>query len=213
MAERYADLEIALRWVDDHDPQGFDVNLRFVVSDQQVDNWEHPCGLLNIDLAELRRKKNDADSYAEALTRMVFSQDDTAREIAKFYTGSFDRAEDRPVHMRVNLIGPPEVHDIRWELLRDPTGEYSISTSEKVLYSRYLTSPDFRMIPWRTKQMARALVVIAAPANIGEFAARGQRLADVDVDTERRSAEAALGDIEAVYLAGPGQATLANLAA
>jgi hypothetical protein len=211
MAERYADLEIAFRWVEEHGRHGLDVNLRFVLSDQQVDNWKHP-GLLNIDLAELGRKKNDVDGYAEALTRMVFRQADAAQEMAQFYAASLARAEDRPIHLRLNLIGPPEVHDVRWELLRDPTGDHSVTTSDGVLFSRYLTSPDFRMIPWRTKQLTRALVVIAAPSDLGGFAPRGQSLANVDVAMERRSAEAALEGIETTYLAGPGQATLANLA-
>ena len=212
MADRYADLEIALRWVEEEDQQGLDVGLRFVVSDQPVDNWEHLSGLLNIDFRELRQKRNDADCYAEALRRMVFAQDDVGRDIARFYAASRAAAQDRPVHLRMNLDAPADVHDIRWELLRDPRGEYSIATSDGVLFSRYLSSPDFRLIPWRTKQATRALVVIAAPSDLGEFAPGGRQLASVDMAVERRSAEAALGDIETAYLAGPGQATLASLA-
>src|SRR5262249_30182854 len=208
MAEHYADLEIAYRWVADQNPPGLDVGLRFVRSDQPVDNWEHPTELLPIDLQELARKANDLDGYSEALTRMVFSRED----IARFYSESRTSAQGRPIHMRINLEAPPALHRIRWELLRDPAADHPIATSDGILFSRYLSSPDFRMIPWHTKQATRALVVIAAPTDLGEYSRGGQRLADVKVDMERRSAEAALGDIETVYLAESGRATLANLA-
>jgi hypothetical protein len=205
VAEPYADLELAFRWVPEQD--GLDVGLRFVLSDEAVDNWVHLTELLKIDLKELARRANDADAYAEALTRMVFSRPD----IADFYNASYGRAAERPVHLRLNLDTPPAFHEVHWELLRDPTGEHPLATTDRVLFSRYLSSPDFRMVPWRTKQASRALVVIASPSDLGTYRPGGQRLAEVDVDLERRNAETALAGIETVYLAEPGQATLANL--
>jgi len=191
MAEPYADLELAFRWVPEQG--GLDVGLRFVLSDAAVDNWVHLTELLKIDLKELARRANDADAYAESLTRMVFSRPD----IADFYNGSYGRAAERPVHLRLNLDTPPAFHEVHWELLRDPTGEHPLATTDRVLFSRYLSSPDFRMVPWRTKQASRALVVIASPSDLGTYRPGGQRLAEVGIET--------------VYLAGPGQATLANL--
>jgi hypothetical protein len=208
MVERFADFEIAFRWVADPSQPGLDVGLRFVLSDQPVEDWRHSTKLLKIDLQELARKANDVDGYAEALTRMVFSGED----IAEFYAENCARAQDRPIHLRVKLDAPPALHRVRWELLRDPRGDYPIATSDGIFFSRYLSSPDFRMVPWRMKQATRALVVIASPTDIGEYAPGGRRLAEVRMDVERDCAKAALGDIETVWLAGPGQATLAKLA-
>jgi hypothetical protein len=68
------------------------------------------------------------------------------------------------------------------------------------------------MVPWQTKQATRALVVIASPTDLSEYRPGNRRLAEVDVDAERRNADTALAGIETVYLAEPGQATLARLA-
>jgi len=206
MAERYADLELAFRWVAEQ--ESLDVGLRFVLSDEEVDNWVRSPELVRINLKDLAKLANDADAYAEALTRMVFS----TPGITDFYNGSLGTAADRPIHLRLNLDTPSALHLVRWELLRDPKNEHPLVTTDRIRFSRYLSSPDFRMVPWRTKQASRALVVIASPTNLGEYAPGGRRLAEVDVNSERRNAESALGDIETVYLAGPGQATLANLA-
>src|SRR5271169_2109398 len=206
MAERYADLELAFRWVAEQ--ESLDVGLRFVLSDEQVDKWVRSPELVRINLKELAKLANDTDAYAEALTRMVFS----TPGITDFYNGSLGTAADRPIHLRLNLDTPPALHLVRWELLRDPKNEHPLVTTDRIRFSRYLSSPDFRMVPWRTKQASRALVVIASPTNLGEYAPGGRRLAEGDVNSERRNAESALGDIETVYLAEPGQATLANLA-
>jgi hypothetical protein len=207
-AQSYADLEISLRWVEDE--QALDVGLRFVLSDRPVDNWTHLTDLLRIDLATLDRRANDVDGYADALTEMIFSR----RDIAVFYTGSRGAAGGRPIHFRLNLNldAPPALHRVRWELLRDPAAGHPVATSDQVLFSRYLSSPDFRTVPWRTKPASRALVVIAGPTNLNHYAPAGRPLAKVDVDRERRYAEIALEGIETVYLAGQGQATVANLA-
>jgi len=205
MIRDYADLEIALRYVAGDD--ALDVGLRFVLSDQAVDNWEHLDELIRLDLADLARKANDPDRYADALTNMVFGR----AEIANFYIGSVGTAGNRPIHVRLNLDTPPAFHQVRWELLRDPTGSLPIATSEAILFSRYLASPDFRRVPWRTKQATRALVVISAPRDLERYGTDVRPLADVDLPAERELAEAAFGALETVYLAGEGQATLANI--
>jgi hypothetical protein len=206
MARDYADIEIALRYIADED--ALDVGLRFVLSDEAVDNWVHLTELLRLDLGDLARKANDAERYAEALTSMVFDRAD----IAEFYAGSVGAAGNRPIHVRLNLDAPPAIHRVRWELLRDPKTRLPVATTDSVLFSRYLVSPDFRSVPWRTKQVTRALVVIAAPSGLANYISHGQPLADVDLATERELAEAALDGLETVYLAGQGQATLANIA-
>jgi hypothetical protein len=206
MAQRYADLEIGLRWMEE--VEALDVGLRFVLSDQNVDNWYHYTELLKIDLPALARRANDTQEYAGALTQMVFSRND----IANFYTTSLGMAQDSPIHVRLNLEAPPALHRVRWELLCDPTTGHPVATTDDILFSRYLSSPDFRVVPWRTRRATRALVVIAGPTNIGRYSPGGRPLANVEIEKERGYAETALSGIETVYLAGGGQATLANMA-
>jgi len=206
MTRDYADIEIALRYVADED--ALDVGLRFILSDDRVDNWVHSTELLRLDLEDLARKANDTERYADALTSMVFGRAD----IAKFYVGSLGTAGNRPIHIRLSLDAPPAIHRVRWELLCDPKARLPLATTESILFSRYLTSPDFRRVPWRTKQATRALVVIAAPSGLARYLSGGQPLADVELATERELAKAALDGLETVYLAGKGQATFANIA-
>lgn len=205
MVESYTDLEIALRWVDAR--QAFDVGLRFVQSDQNVDDWIHGEDLLPLDLKELALRANDVDGYAEHLTKSIFRKD-----IEAFYQRSRARAQGRQIHMRLTLSAPPALHRVRWELLRDPVDGNPVATTNDVLFSRYLTSSDFRSVPWRTRRASRALVVISSPSDIDRFMPHGRRLAHVDVDEERKYAEQALAGVETVYLARPGEATLTNIA-
>jgi hypothetical protein len=202
--QRYAELEIALRWMEQ---QGaLDVDLRFVLSDQQTDDWKH-FEPLTIDLKTLARYGNDADAYGAALTGMVFTRPD----IAKFYATSRAAAQDRPIHLRLRLDAPHALHGVRWELLRDPQAGHPVTTTDGILFSRYLSNPDFRPVPWRTKQASRALVVISGPTDIDRYHPDGRQLAKVDIELERRCAEAALDGITTVYLAAPGEATLADI--
>jgi hypothetical protein len=202
---RYAEMEIALRWLERQ--RALDVDLRFVISDEQTDEWKH-FEPLTIDLPTLARHGNNTDAYGDTLTKMVFSRPD----IAEFYAESLAAAQDRPIHLRLRLDAPPALHQIRWELLRDPHGRHPLTTTDGVLFSRYLSNPDFRPVPWRTRQAARALVVISAPSDLHRYRPNGRQLAPVDVERERAAAEAALEGIKTVFLAVPGEATLANIA-
>ncbi|MGW6130209.1 CHAT domain-containing protein [Cellulomonas sp. NPDC055163] len=205
MVEPFADLEIALRWKDDD--RAFDVGLRYVRSDQNVDEWEHPDELLLLDLEQLALHANDVDRYAAELSRAVFRED-----VATFYDKSRARSQGTPMHVRLTLDAPPTLHRVRWELLRDPREDHPVATAPDVLFSRYLTSADFRTVRWSTRRASRALVAISSPTDIESFTPNGRPLARVEVDKERRYAEQALTGIQTVFLDGGGTATLANIA-
>lgn len=194
MARDYVEAEIALRYV--AEAGGLDVGLRFVLSDDNVDRWVHSTDLLHLDLADLAAKANRPPDYGEALTTALFGRPD----VAEFYTGCQAAAGSRPVHLRLNLDAPPAIHRVCWELLNDPKSGLPLAVTENVLFSRYLISPDFRPIAWRTKQATRALVVIAAPTGLDRYG--GGALADVDLPVERELAGTALAGMEIVYLAG-----------
>ena len=63
----------------------------------------------------------------------------------------------------------PELHDVRWETLRDPGNGASLLTNESVLFSRYLSSLDWRPAGVRPKAGLRALVVIANPSDLASY--------------------------------------------
>ena len=77
-------------------------------------------------------------------------------------------SQSEGVRLRVRLvIGPSAaaLHELRWETMRDPRTARPCSTSENVLFSRYLEQP--RLAPGRARaarEDLRALVVVAAPS-------------------------------------------------
>ena len=103
--------------------------------------------------------------------------------------------------LRVRLfIGPtaPELHALKWELLLDPGTGKPLATREQFLFSRYLSSHDWRPVKLRPQDSLRALVVIANPSDLGEY-----QMTKVDVDGERKRAKDALGEIPIIEVSGP----------
>src|SRR5207253_2316993 len=110
----------------------------------------------------------------------------------------------------------PELHNLRWETLRIPDQPAaSLLTNENILFSRYLSSLDWRPIRLRTEAALKTLVVIANPSQLAEGKVRseGRQLMPVDVQGELARARDGLGDIPITSLASGGKATLDNLIA
>lgn len=207
MAGPDAELDIGLRWIEAR--QALDVELRFARSDQNIDILGHDDDPIAVDLKQFHDSAYSADEYAQIVTRLIFDHP----KVAKFYSDSRKRAPNVPLHLRLRVDGPPSLHTIRWELLQDPDTGHPLTTSADVLFSRYLTDPGYRVVPWRSRQATRALVVIANPRELQEegLQPRGRKLAPVKVDLEKSIAEAALKGFQTEYLVSGGKATLANV--
>ncbi|MFE5589995.1 CHAT domain-containing protein [Streptomyces sp. NPDC056549] len=191
--------EFGLAWKKSQD--AFDINLRY--SDSSSADWpRHPSVPLTIDLAELAQHLGDAHTYGQTLTDMVFGQSD---ETASFFEKAIAAARDSTVHFRIHLDGPARYHSVRWELLHTPGGAHPIATSSNILLSRYLANADWNPLPPRPVHDTRALVVIASPNNLNEFAPgpQGKPLAPIDVEQEMQHAWKALQPYRCQTLAGP----------
>ena len=117
-----------------------------------------------------------------------------------------------PLRIRL-MIGPSasELQGLHWEMLRDPQDGSPLSTSENLLFSRYLSSLDWRPVRLRAKGELRALVVVANPSDLADYG-----LAPIDVEGELARARHGLGEIPVSALPEPGssrRATLNNLVA
>lgn len=197
MPAAFADLELSLTW--NASRQAFRAGLHFTNASNvdQVDS----ASSLEIDLSELRELVNDAQAYGAALTGMVFSPE----EVGKFYTLAVAAAQATPVHFRLRIEGAPQYHDVRWELLHDPNNpERAVATSQNMLFSRYLGSKDWRPVELQELRSPRALIVIANPADLGDWSPGGRELPPVDVGAELARAQAALGEYRTEVLAGGG---------
>jgi hypothetical protein len=202
------DLEIGLHR---RDGQTWTVELQCTRSDQDVDVRLVRDGP-SFELEELRRHASDVVAYGRLLTDTLFAVDDVRQQFAMARAAA--ESQDLPLRLRL-FVGPnaPELHDVRWETLRDPDRDAALLTDEQMLFSRYLSSMDWRPVGVRPRAALRALLVIANPSDLDTYQPGGRRLAPVDVAGERERSAAALYPIEVTDLASNGRATLDELVA
>jgi hypothetical protein len=190
-----AELEIGLHR---KDANHYSVVLRSRPPDSDAD-MAPVEGTMTFDIPKVQAAEWDgAEATGKALTERLFF--DPA--VLAHYQQACTAAETARAVLRVRLfIGPtaPELHALKWELLRDPVTGKLLATREWILFSRYLSSNDWRPVKLRPKDSLRALVVIANPSDLGKY-----QMAPVDVEGERKRAEDALGEIPIVEVTGPG---------
>lgn len=204
--DAYAELELSLSR---RGGQGYALELRFSQpnSDADIRLLRDGPALIQLDPAALLASELDVEEYGKLLGECLLavpaarSDFDQARASAQ--------SLNAPLRMRL-CIGPDaaELHALRWETLRDPRDGALLCTGEQALFSRYLSSADWRPVQLRAKGDLRALVAIANPTDLGRF-----KLASIDVDGEMARATAGLGTIPATTLLSSDRVTLDNVIA
>ncbi len=206
----YADLEIGLHR---RDVTSYAVDLRFIHPDSDADvrlvrGVDLPRARFDPD--PLRSLASDPAAYGQALTAQLCADPAVPAAFAQAFAAA--QSLDLPLRVRL-FIGPsaPDLHALRWETLCVPGTTERLLMNEHLLFSRYLSSTDWRPVKLRPKRDLRALVVVSNPSNVSEYAPGGTPLASLDVAGEVARAGAALGDLPTTVLASTGQATLAAL--
>src|SRR5262249_6486809 len=150
---------------------------------------------VHFDFDHLRALVLNIAAYGEQLSKSLFAAPALQTAIAQARTSA--QVQEVPLRLRL-LIGPsaPELHSLRWETLRDPQDGSWLLTNEHLLFSRYLSSWDWRPVRLRPRGDLRALVVIANPANLATY-----QLTPLDVAGELVRAEAGLSGILVTALA------------
>lgn len=189
----YNELEVGLLR---HDADLYDVLVRF--DRPGAINRVPIRGQVTIDLKKLRQVSPDAAQYGKDLSAALFADADVRREFES--ACAVTDAGESALRLRLFIDrSAAELHDVRWETLRDPRKEHSdrwLVTNARVLFSRFLGS-DWRPIRLRGKGELRALVVIANPEDLAKVAyePQGQRLAPIAVAEELKRAQAGLGKL------------------
>jgi len=206
---KYADLEIGLQR---REVNTYGVDFRFSQPDSETDvRLGH--GDAQLDLNSLQKLSPGSPEYGQALTSSLFADPD----VLSAFLQALASAQTSGAALRLRLlIGPsaPELHGLPWETLLHPQTGAPLCTDENILFSRYLSSLDWRAVRLRPKGDLSALIVVANPSNLSEF----QNLAAIDVDGETNRARQSLGSITAMTLPAPAsdgktetRATLQNL--
>jgi hypothetical protein len=197
------ELEIALRRVQ-ADSYETELRLRDPTSDAETAPERARCAF---DFKSLLPLTLDPVPYGQTLARQLFADPKTLE-----YFGQVMRAveaTDRDLRLRL-AIDPTaaELHALRWELLCDPRTGDRLTTSERVLFSRFLQSQDWRPIRLRPRSAMRALVAVSAPTDAAE-----EGLAPVDLAGEVRRAREALAGLDVTVLGEEAPLTLDGLIA
>ena len=131
--------------------------------------------------------------YGSLLTERLFEPDSVRSGFAKARVVA-DEAE-RLVRLRLRIAADaPQLHAVHWEKLRDPADEDSLlALQERVVFSRWLDSRDWRTVSLQAMTQLRALVAVAGPdpASLGTTPS-GDAFAEVDVDGEIERAASSL---------------------
>src|SRR5262245_5495014 len=167
---------------------GFTVELRLSQPDSEAEDLLASGSLVTFDLDALKAAELDPACYGKLLAQSLFD-DPAVRE--KFAIAA---NLDTPLRLRL-FVGPsaPELHELRWETLRHPANDSPLVTGDRLLFSRYLSSSDWRRVRLRPKSDLRALVAIANPTK-GVGSGPGEWPLDpIDVAGEQKRANDALG--------------------
>jgi hypothetical protein len=190
----YADLEIGLH---KHSNVGYAVDFRYLQPDSDADirlgQQGNPAQAV-FNFPELLSLAYDPIRYGEALTSQLFADDSVKSSFAQVIASA--QSLNTPLRIRL-LIGPsaPELQTLLWETLRDPLDGSPLCTNQNILFSRYLSSLDWRPVRLRPKDQLKALVVASNPSNLSSFG-----LDPVDIPGELNRALTALGDIQTLTI-------------
>lgn len=195
----YAELEVSLSRLDTTDEPStsrvYGVEMRFTRPDSEADM--RIGGLrtttCRFDLGRLAELALDRDAYGRALGEGLFATPEVAAGFDKATTA----AQSLGVALRLRLAiagDAPELHALRWELLRTPDGAL-VATSERILLSRYLASVDWQPVKLRPRAALRVLVVVAGPMGLADYG-----LVAIDVAAEHARVREAMQGIEVVAL-------------
>lgn len=192
----YADLEIGLHRLDG---VSWRAELRYSQAKSDVEQFDDRPLTVALDPEALARLVDDPVAYGRALGRALIGD-----ELGSGYREASAVAMARGATLRVRLrIGPDadELHQLRWETLRDPRDGSPLLTDENVVFSRYLTSMDWRDARIRPKSELHALVLAAGGSDVDQYGV-DRLLAPVDVPQEVERARAGLQPLVPRVLAG-----------
>ena len=165
---------------------------------------------MRFDEAAVRALKTRPAEYGQELSRVLFAD----AEVERLFRAARDHATANNLPLRIRLsLGPgtEALHGFRWELLRDPEHATGLADSDRIYFSRYLSSTEWRAAG-ELANPPRVLLAVSRPTGLDAWGLK--EFDDSDVMAEvRRIVDAFGGERTARFttLAARGTVTLANL--
>lgn len=108
-------------------------------------------GIAALDASALLPLQLDGAAFGKALVAQLLSDPPVASRFVQIETA----AQASSSFLRLMVCIDPsaqELQSLRWELLRHPQTGEALASSERVLFSRFMVTRDFRPVKLRAKQ-------------------------------------------------------------
>lgn len=202
----YADLELVIHR---RSLESYSLELRFTPpgSDADVRLMRDDAVPVQFDFTRLLELANDPLAHGRALAACLFGEPHIRQAFAQAYSTA--QSQDVPLRLRLYLTPSAlELHSLRWETLCHPEDVAPLLTRPDIVFSRYLSSRDWRPVRARSRGDLTALCVIANPADLSKY-----NLAPIDVDAFRAQLTGSFDGIPLEELTTRGQATIDRIVA
>lgn len=203
-----ATFELEIRINSSQQPNVYSVGLQYTRADYNAVS-SSVDGTASFDFEELRVNELDLEEYGQILYKNLFAD----KRLQNFFESAYKISGAMEARLRIRLFIAPdadELHHLRWELL-SASDDDPLLTNENILFSRYVSSEDFRPIRLNSSVLLSALIVVANPSNIGTYNIDGQPLTAINANEEIARTKKALAGITATSLNDTSKATLNNL--
>lgn len=150
--------------------------LRLELDDDQFQRppQTFPCGPFDAD-ALRALLVSDPDAYGAALGRALFADPQAVAAYREWQAAALNRNNSRA--MSVQLIVPPALQGLRWELLRDPVSEQPVGCDADAWWSRLLPVDHTTPLPPAPASVRRVLLAVADPVDAATY-----RLPGIDAE-------------------------------
>jgi hypothetical protein len=211
MTPSVGELEI---WLRRSRPYGYDVELRSTGPNEDTDVRNATLAALTDEsIAVLQAMDERSEEYGRGLYNALLSN----AELLAAFRSAATLAESKRAPLRIRLFvdaAAPDLHQLRWEAMRDPVSGALLFTGDRVFFSRYIATPVYRSLGRRPKEPLRALAVISSPSDIKQWRAAGRTLTELEPDEEEsRIREAFQGIVVEVLRSAPAGGTPVGLQA
>ncbi len=103
--------------------------------------------------------------YGKALSAELFREP----AVRDFYNTAIGVSSSSSLRIRLFCnANAQELHNIRWELLCDPATGRIFSTNENTLFSRFVSTSEWKTVQLTQQSKLRALIAVSNPADLAE---------------------------------------------
>jgi len=173
-------------------------------SEIRVGTGDNGSAAESIELGNLGDRELEPEAYARKLTQAMFASPTLAQGLSEALAVCAADSSTLRIRLWIEADNSP-LHDICWEMLRNPRDDTRLACGERILFSRGLSTLSARPLSLKAPEDARALLVAANPDGLA-----GYKMAPIEAQTELDRAQTNLGELSATRRLPDGKARRAT---